>query len=173
MQDKKLLVIFLINYLFWLIAPVNPANISCNTLAADEVSFISTTGRLVIPKVTIDEDTSYNVIMQQEQDDKLLFSITKVIPIPTFKERYKSIIYGQTKQEIAQLLGFPAITRQLEKREGSGSIPNNIYLGDLYEHWQYLLKGRVYIVWFAATQDNPKNIWTVIGKTTFLDGTIF
>ncbi|MFK5969226.1 MAG: hypothetical protein QM487_03770 [Candidatus Marithrix sp.] len=173
MEDKRLLIMFLINYLFWLIAPINPENISYNILAIDEVSFISITGRLIIPKVTIDKNISYNVVMQQEQDDKLLFSVTEVIPIPTFKERHKGILYGQTKQEIAQLLGFPAIIRQLEKQEDFSPTPNNLYLGDTYEHWQYLLKGRVYIVWFAATPDNPADIWTVIGTTTFLDASIF
>ena len=159
--------------MFWLITPVSITNKSCNILDVDEASFISETGNLVIPKVIIDGNINYSVVMQQEQDDKFSFSVTEVTPISTFKTRYQSIIYGQTKQEIVKLLGFPAITRQLEKQKDFGLVPNNLYRGDSYEHWQYSLKGRVYIVWFAATPDNPSDIWTVIGSTTFLDGTIF
>ncbi|RKZ83040.1 MAG: hypothetical protein DRR19_19705 [Candidatus Parabeggiatoa sp. nov. 1] len=137
-----------------------------------ESSFTSSTGRLRLPKVIIDDKTSYTVVMQQERGE-LLFSVTEATPIPAFEERHQSLLNGQTKQEVVQLLGFPMTTRHLEKQDGFGPIPDNLNQGDPYEHWQYSVDGTVYIVWFAATPDHRSDIWTVIGKTTFEEGIIF
>lgn len=143
------------------------------TLKTLESSFTSSTGLLLVPKVVIDEKASYTVVMQQESG-KLLFSVTDVIPVPTFEEMYQSIVNGQTKQEVVQLLGFPMITYNLVKKElFMGPAPNNLNTGDPYEQWEYSVAGSIYLVWFAATPDHRASIWTVVGKTTYPEDTNF
>ncbi len=109
----------------------------------------------------------------QQQGGKGLFSVTEATPMPTFENRHESIRSGQTQQEVVKRLGFPLVTRHLEKQPGFGPIPTNLNQGDRYEQWQYSVEGTVYIVWFAATPEHRSDIWTVIGKTTFEEGIIF
>ncbi len=135
-------------------------NVSRNTLYIPAVYVTN------VDNETEDRTRAYK--LKLSLNDNLQFSIKEISSIPNFEFFVNSLLIGSTHEMVIDALGQPTNERILIYTfRAIGATPVNFTEGTVYEEWEYIVDDIVYLIWFAATSDVPKEDWILQGTTWY------
>ncbi len=112
-----------------------------------------------------DQTKSYSLRFSLNENQ---FTVEEIKPIPNFQYDVQSLYLGSTREMVLEALGDPMNKREMLLYDlAMGPRPLNLTAGTPYEEWEYIVDDVVYLVWFAATSDLPKEDWILQDTTLY------